>query len=124
MVEALSLLYRGALACLVRDHSLGIDESATEGDCLAAVRRVGGPEPFAEGLRRLEGPGGEPPKPAEGKAAERAMVLARLGLGAEAREELDHGELGGWRKRLLRTGSAVLLLPLADACPSGVGLIC
>lgn len=41
--EALSLLYRGALARLIPDLELQIDASATEGDCLAAVKRARGP---------------------------------------------------------------------------------
>ena len=46
---ALSLLYRGALVCLIARHRLAIGRGATEGDCLAAVRAAGGPrEDFAE----------------------------------------------------------------------------
>ncbi|MEZ6183388.1 MAG: DUF4129 domain-containing protein [Planctomycetota bacterium] len=41
-VACLSLLYRGALAKLVHAHDLGLDESATEGDCLEAVRATPG----------------------------------------------------------------------------------
>jgi len=37
----LSLLYRGALAVLIRDHHLEISESSTEGDCLRLVEGVG-----------------------------------------------------------------------------------
>jgi len=37
----LSLLYRGALAILIRDHDLKIAESSTEGDCLRLVQGVG-----------------------------------------------------------------------------------
>ena len=37
----LSLLYRGALAILIRDHELEIAESSTEGDCLALVQAAG-----------------------------------------------------------------------------------
>lgn len=41
--EALSLLYRGALAQLIPSLELKIDASATEGDCLAAVKAARGP---------------------------------------------------------------------------------
>lgn len=44
--EALSLLYRGALARLIPDLELQIDASATEGDCLQAVKRARGPVEF------------------------------------------------------------------------------
>ena len=40
---ALSLLYRGALARLVHSHELTLPASATEGDCLQAVREARGP---------------------------------------------------------------------------------
>ena len=42
-VACLSLLYRGALAKLIHSYDLGLDESATEGDCVAAVRDAQGP---------------------------------------------------------------------------------
>ena len=42
-VAGMSLLYRGALAKLVHAYDLSLDESATEGDCLAAVREAQGP---------------------------------------------------------------------------------
>ena len=44
--RALSLLYRGALARLVSAHRLELPPSATEGDCLEAVRRARGPAPW------------------------------------------------------------------------------
>lgn len=44
--EALSLLYRGALSRLIPDLELQIDASATEGDCLQAVKRARGPVDF------------------------------------------------------------------------------
>lgn len=40
---ALSLLYRGALARLLARHELHLPPSATEGDCLEAVRKARGP---------------------------------------------------------------------------------
>ncbi len=40
--EALSLLYRAALAALVARHGLRLPASATEGDCLRAVRAMAG----------------------------------------------------------------------------------
>ncbi|MBL4847911.1 MAG: DUF4129 domain-containing protein [Planctomycetes bacterium] len=44
--EALSLLYRGALARLIPDLELKIDASATEGDCLAGVKKARGPAKY------------------------------------------------------------------------------
>jgi hypothetical protein len=38
-IEAMSLLYRGALVTLVHQHGLKLASSATEGDCVRAVRK-------------------------------------------------------------------------------------
>lgn len=47
---ALSLLYRGALAGLIERLSLTLAASATEGDCVEAVRRARGPVPWFQDL--------------------------------------------------------------------------
>ncbi len=44
----MSLLYRGALLHLVRDHGLRVPESATEGECLRALSPA---DPGASPLR-------------------------------------------------------------------------
>jgi soluble lytic murein transglycosylase len=72
--------------------------------------RERGPELLARGLDRLDGaadrartaanvaaPAAAGKAPAAGGAAlRRAEVLARLGLGIEARDELRHGKIDGW----------------------------
>jgi len=78
-----------------------LDEAPLAYPGLQALSRLRerGAKPFAEGLERLSGPRSEPPLPkmsAKGEAAARARVLARLGLGDEAREELQHGKVKGW----------------------------
>jgi len=52
--RALGLLYRGALAELVESKGLAIEDGATEGECLRAVRREA-PEPLAGTFARLTG---------------------------------------------------------------------
>jgi soluble lytic murein transglycosylase len=67
--------------------------------------RERGPEALARGLAQLHGEpdpaAGEPdpaaaPSPAAAAALRRAEVLARLGLGPEARQELRQGAIEGW----------------------------
>jgi len=49
-IGALSLLYRGALVRLVHGFALELPDGATENDCVRAVRAVGGPSRWFEGL--------------------------------------------------------------------------
>ncbi|MEM7153440.1 MAG: transglycosylase SLT domain-containing protein [Myxococcota bacterium] len=60
--------------------------------------RERGPELLTQGLDRLRGAPAEPSAPAAAgdDALHRADVLARLGLGTEARAELRHAEVKGW----------------------------
>ena len=51
-IGALSLLYRAALVLLIEARGLVIPDSATEGDCLHAVRATGDP-PLVEDFRAL-----------------------------------------------------------------------
>ena len=51
-IGALSLLYRGALARLVRGYELELNDGATENDCIRAVRAAQGPSRWFEGLTR------------------------------------------------------------------------
>ncbi len=78
-----------------------LDEAPLAYPGLQALSRLRerGAKPFAEGLERLEGSGSEaqlPAVPDDTGAVARARVLARLGLGDEAREELQHGKIKGW----------------------------
>lgn len=61
--------------------------------------RERGPETWALALQRLRGAteaGAAKEPPSGGAALRRAEVLARLGLGDEARAELRHAEIKGW----------------------------
>ncbi len=57
-----------------------------------------GEQPFARGLAVLETAKGEPPslEAPTSEAGVRASILARLGLGTEAREELQAAGITGW----------------------------
>ena len=62
--------------------------------------REAGDDALREGLEVLGHPGevstpGQPELP-DTPGAQRALVLARLGLGKEAREELEHADVSGW----------------------------
>jgi soluble lytic murein transglycosylase len=62
--------------------------------------REAGPDALREGLAVLGDPGmpraeHEPELP-DTPGATRALILARLGLGKEAREELEHADVSGW----------------------------
>ncbi|MCA9708732.1 MAG: tetratricopeptide repeat protein [Myxococcales bacterium] len=64
---------------------------------LQALSRLRERGRLPDGLARLKGADGEPQLPAlRGEAARRATLLARLGLGDEARDELEHGRIDGW----------------------------
>lgn len=60
--------------------------------------RERGPEPLAQGLAKLGTMAGEvkPIARPQAEAMARAELLARLGLGDEARAELDHAKIEGW----------------------------
>ncbi len=58
--------------------------------------RDAGEEAFASALEHLRSEQKGEPMPTPGKGAERALVLARLGLGDEASQELAHAEIDGW----------------------------
>lgn len=51
-IEALSLLYRAALARLVHGYQLTLEDGATENDCVRAVRAASGPTRWFESLTR------------------------------------------------------------------------
>jgi soluble lytic murein transglycosylase len=66
---------------------------------LSRLREMG-PDALGEGLELLGHPGDtagptEPELP-DSSGAKRALILARLGLGKEAREELEHADVSGW----------------------------
>ena len=85
---ALALLYRGALAGLIRRDGLEIEPSWTEGDCLAAVRRGAGRE-RADCFARLTA------------AWQSAAYAHRLPAGEEV-ERL----CAGWRRSFGAAGAA------------------
>lgn len=63
--------------------------------------RDAGPEALQEGLAVLGDPGAQASAPGKPElpdtaGAKRALILARLGLGPEAREELEHADVSGW----------------------------
>lgn len=81
--------------------------------------REAGQDVLAEGIRILEGTdaqaGDDALAPPGGDAGARALILARLGLGDEAAEELRHAKFGGW--------SAVAVLNQAGLYREGQRLI-
>lgn len=59
--------------------------------------RERGPQSWAQALTRLEGGTSAPdPSPPTGQGLRRAEILASLGLGDEARDELRRAEIDGW----------------------------
>jgi soluble lytic murein transglycosylase len=67
------------------------------GSLLAMSRlRDAGQEAFTGALEYLQAAREGEELPAPGKGAERALILARLGLGEEASQELAHAEIDGW----------------------------
>ncbi|MCH9686754.1 MAG: transglycosylase SLT domain-containing protein, partial [Deltaproteobacteria bacterium] len=79
-----------------------VDSAPLSYPALQAMSRLRerGPEVFAQGVAHLRGAAGTPAPIAdlEGDAAlRRAGVLARLGLGTQARDELRHAKVKGWR---------------------------
>lgn len=82
-----------------------LDVAPLDYPALQALSRLRerGPQALARGLAQLDA-AGPPATPspereavtAASKALQRAEILARLGLGAEARQELRHGGIDGW----------------------------
>jgi soluble lytic murein transglycosylase len=66
---------------------------------LSRLREIG-PDALSEGLAALGDPGEAPGEHEhelpDTPGATRALILARLGLGKEAREELEHADVSGW----------------------------